>query len=86
MFSLLQQYENSGRSGQLLHPSKREFYDAFGTSREHEIIEFILEHGTLHGNSRTNSPKKISKSKRRVMKEKTNAAVNTANIGGKRLA
>eukprot|EP00527_Entomoneis_sp_CCMP2396_P005623 CAMPEP_0198148160 /NCGR_PEP_ID=MMETSP1443-20131203/40185_1 /TAXON_ID=186043 /ORGANISM="Entomoneis sp., Strain CCMP2396" /LENGTH=112 /DNA_ID=CAMNT_0043812777 /DNA_START=60 /DNA_END=398 /DNA_ORIENTATION=+ len=42
-------YANPGKSGKLGHPSKREMEDTFGTSRDHDIVLFMLEKGKLHG-------------------------------------
>jgi ribosome maturation protein Sdo1 len=47
-FQLLK-YDNAGRSGTKSKPSKQEIQDVFGTSRDDDVVKFMLEHGQLHG-------------------------------------
>ena len=42
-------YDNAGKSGTMSKPSKQEIEDVFGTSRDDEVVKFMLEHGQLHG-------------------------------------
>jgi hypothetical protein len=42
-------YETPGHSGKLAHPSRAELKNTFGSTNETEIVEFMLEHGQLHG-------------------------------------
>ncbi|GKY98582.1 hypothetical protein MPSEU_000815000 [Mayamaea pseudoterrestris] len=41
---------DTGTSGTLLQPSKRELEHVFGSERSHdEIVQYMLEHGKPHG-------------------------------------
>lgn len=42
-------YDNAGKSGTKGKPSKQELEDVFGTTRDDDIVKFMLEHGKLHG-------------------------------------
>lgn len=42
-------YAQGSRSGMLGKPSKRELEETFGTTRDDEIVEFMLQHGEIHG-------------------------------------
>lgn len=46
-------YENQGRSGRLVQPSKREVKDCFGTTDDVKVAEFMLQRGELHGKAGT---------------------------------
>jgi ribosome maturation protein Sdo1 len=46
---VLYKYEHPGRQGKLSRPNKREIQEVFGTTRDDDIAEFMLEHGTTHG-------------------------------------
>lgn len=43
-----QKYDN-GKSGKIVRPSKAEIQDTFGTTRDDDVVEFMLEHGEHHG-------------------------------------
>jgi ribosome maturation protein Sdo1 len=42
-------YELPGRSGKMVMPSKSEIEEVFGTTKEDEVVKFMLEHGEPHG-------------------------------------
>jgi len=63
-------FDNPGKEGTLAKPSKAELLNAFGTNDENEIMEFMLEHGTLHGNK---SPAKKAKDQVSPMENLLNA-------------
>ncbi|EEC42699.1 predicted protein [Phaeodactylum tricornutum CCAP 1055/1] len=42
-------YEKPGSSGRLAKPTKEEIEGTFGTSKEEDVVLFMLENGTLHG-------------------------------------
>jgi ribosome maturation protein Sdo1 len=46
------QYENPGKAGRLIRPSKRELQECFGTSNQMEVAEFMLKNGKLHGKNK----------------------------------
>jgi ribosome maturation protein Sdo1 len=45
-------YDLPGMSGQLERPSNRELEETFGTSKADELLQYMLEHGELHGTRR----------------------------------
>ena len=45
---------DAGRSGQLNRPSKEEKRETFGTTNDSAIAEFMLEHGSIHGQGLVN--------------------------------
>lgn len=42
-------YDNPGKVGKLVRPSRRELEDTFNTTNEDEIVKFMLSNGELHG-------------------------------------
>jgi len=46
-------YEKPGKSGKRTTPSKREIQDAFGTTDEDVLCQFMLINGVPHGHSTT---------------------------------
>lgn len=54
-------YETPGKSGRLVHPSKTELKNCFGTTNETEIVEFMLEHGDLHCKHKSGSKPEAKK-------------------------
>jgi ribosome maturation protein Sdo1 len=38
-----------GKSGRMGKPSQQELQATFGTTNEDDIVQFMCEHGTLHG-------------------------------------